>query len=360
LNLATLGWNPFFEQHFGPFRSQELTPARIARECRQSYLVLCEHGELSAQTSGKLRHTAVARSDLPAVGDWVAIQPRLEEGKATIHGVLPRKSRFSRKTAGALTEEQIVAANVDTVFLVSGLDRDFNLRRIERYLILAWDSGASPVILLNKADLCPDVEAHVGEVESIAFGVPIHPISAKQRQGLDALRQYLRSGQTVALLGSSGVGKSTLVNGLLGVERQQVGSVRQSDGKGRHITSHRELILLPDGGVIVDNPGMREIQMWVGNEGLAETFEDIEELAARCRFKDCGHGGEPGCAIAAALADGTLDQARYDSYLKLQREIRYVESRHDQKLRSAEREKWKRISKAGRDRVKLKRKGLLK
>jgi len=360
LNLATLGWNPFFDQHYYDFRSQGLSPARVAREYGHSYLVLCEHGELSAQVSGKLRHSAVETSDFPAVGDWVAIQPRLDEGKATIHAVLPRKTSFSRKVAGALTEEQIVAANVDTVFLVSGLDSDFNVRRIERYLTLAWDCGAVPVIVLNKADLCSAVNARVTEVESIAFGVPIHPISAKEKQGLTVLHQYLRPGETVALLGSSGVGKSTLINSLLGVEQQRVGSVREFDGKGRHVTTHRELVLLPDGGVLIDNPGMRELQMWGGDEGLAETFDDVEELAARCRFNDCRHDSEPGCAIRAALDDGALDQARYESYLKLQREIRYVERRRDQKASSVEREKWKKLGKWSRSREKLKKRGLVR
>jgi len=360
LNLATLGWNPFFDQHFNGCRSQGLSPARVAREYGQSYLVLCEHGELSAQVSGKLRHSALERSDLPAVGDWVAIQPRLDEGKATIHAVLPRKSSFSRKVAGAITEEQIVAANVDTVFLVSGLDSDFNVRRIERYLTLAWDCGAVPVIVLNKADLCAEVEAHVAEVESIAFGVPVYPISAKEKRGLTVLHQYLKLGETVALLGSSGVGKSTLINSLLGVEHRRVGSVREFDGKGRHVTTHRELVLLPEGGMLIDNPGMRELQMWGSDEGLAETFDDIGDLAAGCRFSDCRHDSEPGCAIRAALDDGTLDQARFRSYLKLQREVRYVESRRDQKERLAEREKWKKLGKWGRNRQKLRKRGLVR
>jgi len=360
LDLATLGWNPFFDHYFDGFRTQGLSPARIAREYRQSYLVLCEHGELSAQVSGKLRHSALERSDLPAVGDWVVIQPRLDEGKATIHAVLPRKSSFSRKVAGALTEEQIVAANVDTVFLVSGLDSDFNVRRIERYLTLAWDCGAVPVIVLNKADLCAEVDTCVAEAESIAFGVPIHPISAKEKQRLTVLHQYLKSGETVALLGSSGVGKSTLINSLLGVERQRVGSVREFDGKGRHVTTHRELVLLPSGAVVIDNPGMRELQMWGGDEGLTETFDDIEQMIARCRFSDCRHDGEPGCAVRAALEEGTMDQARFRSYLKLQREIRYVERRRDQKASSVEREKWKKLGKWSRSREKLRKRGLVK
>ena len=360
MNLATLGWNPLLDQHFEGFRSQGLSPARVAREYGQCYLVLCEQGELSAQVSGKLRHSAVERSDLPAVGDWVAIRPRFDEGKATIHAVLPRKSKFSRKTAGDITEEQVVATNVDTVFLVSGLDGDFNVRRIERYLTLAWEGGANPVIVLNKMDLCADVDAHVAEVELIAFGVPIHPVSAKEKRGLDALRHYLQPGETAALLGSSGVGKSTLINSLLGVERQRVGSVREFDGKGRHVTSHRELVLLPGGGVLIDNPGMREIQLWGDEEGLAEGFADIEKLAAQCRFRDCRHDGEPGCAIGEVLESGTLDAGRWRSYLKLQRELKYLESRQDQKACLLEKERWKRLGKWSRDRQVLRKKGLVR
>jgi len=278
MKLGDLGWNGFFNQHFERFRNRDFAPGRIACEHKRIYTIYTEHGELVAEVSGRFRHSADSRSEFPTVGDWVAIQARPEEGNATIHALLPRKSSFSRKAplAGGpaygpgRTEEQVLVANVDTVFLVSGLDGDFNVRRIERYLTLAWDSGATPVIVLNKADVCEGVEAYVQEVDSIAFGIPIHPVSAITHQGLDALRAYLRHGQTVAMLGSSGVGKSTLINSLLGTERQQIGAVRESDGRGRHITTQRELILLPGGGVIIDNPGLRELQLWGDEEGLKE------------------------------------------------------------------------------------------
>jgi len=357
LNLATLGWNPFFDQHFSPFRSQGLAPARVVREHGQSYQVLSERGELSARVAGRLLRGTPMSSDLPVVGDWVAIQARPDEGKGTIHAILPRKSRFSRKVTRSKSEEQIVAANVDTVFLMSGLDADFNTRRIERYLALAWDSGADPVIVLNKTDVCADVERCVAEVESVAFGVPIHPVSAKEMRGLDALRRYLLPGQTIALLGSSGVGKSTLLNRLLGAERQATASVRESDCKGRHVTSHRELVLLPGGGMIIDNPGMRELQMWAHEEVLAGTFQDVEELAARCRFSDCLHDSEPGCAIREALANRVLDPARLRSYHRLQREIRHMEARRAEKARLGERAKKRQREKRNRGRQLPKAKG---
>ncbi len=262
---------------------------------------------------------------------------------------MPRKSKFSRKTVGNKTEEQIVAANVDTVFLVSGLDGDFNPRRIERYLILAWESGANPVIVLNKSDLCNSLESCLAEVEAIALGVPIVVLSATNHQGLDALTSYLQPGQTVALLGSSGVGKSTITNQLQGEVVQAVQSVRQGDDRGKHTTTHRQLILLPTGGLIIDTPGMREIQIWAGEESLQETFADIETLAQECRFRDCQHHKEPGCAVQQALAEELLDYSRFLSYQKLQKELAYSARKQDQRAQLAEKERWKKIHKAMRN-----------
>ncbi len=344
MNLIKLGWNPLLNQYFQEFRKQGLFPARIAKEHKLLYLVYSEQGELRAEISGKFRHRTLSRSSFPKVGDWVVVTVRPEEGKATIHALLPRKNSFSRKVAGENTEEQIVAANIDTVFLVSGLDGDFNLQRIERYLTLTWDSGISPVILLNKTDICFEVEACIEKVESIAFGVPIHPISAKKNEGLHILRQYLDKGKTVVLLGSSGVGKSTIINSLLGLECQSVRSVRETDSHGRHTTSDRELILLPSGGMIIDNPGMRELQVWGEGEGLQTTFRDIDKLTLRCRFRDCSHQSEPGCAVQGALEEGTLESKRFQSYLKLKKELRYLATRKDKKSRLAEKEKWKKLS----------------
>lgn len=337
MNLAELGWNAAFEQRFAEFANGGLSASRVVREDRQLYTVVCEEGTLAAEVSGKMRHEAGSRSDFPAVGDWVAIQPRADEGKATIHAVLPRKSAFIRKEAGSRTEGQVLAANVDTVFLVVGLDHDFNPRRVERYLTVAWDSGANPVVVLNKADVCPDIAACVEAVEGVAMGVPVHVVSAATREGLDALETYVAAGQTVAFLGSSGVGKSSLINCLLGEDRLEVRAVREDDSRGRHTTTHRELIVLPNGGVVIDTPGMRELQLWTDDGSVERTFEDIETLARECRFRDCRHEAEPGCAVQQGIADGDLDPARFGSYRKLQRELRHIEARKDDKARLTER-----------------------
>jgi len=344
VNLIELGWNPFFNQYFQQFKKQGLSPARIAKEHKFLYVVYCEHGDLRAEVSGKFRHRTLSRSSFPKVGDWVVVTVRPEEGKATIHALLPRNNSFSRKVAGQNTEEQIVAANIDTVCIVSGLDGDFNIQRIERYLTLTWDSETNPVIVLNKIDICSEVEACIEKVESIAFGVPIHAISAKKNEGLHILRQYLDAGKTVVLLGSSGVGKSTIINSLLGLQRQSVHSVRETDSHGKHTTSDRELIILPNGGMIIDNPGMREVQLWIDGEDLGENFRDIEDLASRCRFRDCQHQSEPECAVLQALEDRILGPKRFQSYLKLKKELRYLVTRKDQKSRPAEKDKWKKLS----------------
>jgi ribosome biogenesis GTPase len=346
MNLELLGWSDFFSKSFESHRQAGYTVGRVALEHKNTYIIYTERGELSAEVTGKMRYRAAERQDFPAVGDWVVISVREAEKKATIHAVLPRKSKFSRKTVGEKTDEQIVATNVDTVFLVSGLDGDFNLRRIERYLILVWESGANPVIILNKADLCDDVERCREDVEAIALGVPIIILSAVNNQGLDALISYLSQGQTGALLGSSGVGKSTITNQLAGRVIQAVQEVRQGDDRGRHTTTHRELIVLPSGGLLVDTPGMREIQIWAGDEGLQETFADIKTLAMQCRFHNCQHEQEPGCAVQKAIEDGILDYKRFLSHQKLQKELGYLERKQDRKAYLVEKERWKKITKS--------------
>ncbi len=352
MDLDILGWNDSLASHFADLQRLDiaLTPARVVRELRGTYTVLGDFGapleQLTAQVAGRMRHQAAARDDFPAVGDWVAVQPRSNEGTATIQAILPRHSAFVRQAVGGITEAQVVAANVDTVFIVAGLDQEFNLRRLERYVTLAWESGADPVLVLNKADLCPALDDVLARTQTIALGVPIHPISAAQGQGLRELGDYLRPGVTVALLGSSGVGKSTLINSLLGEERLRVGAVRADDSQGRHTTTHRELIVLPGGGMIIDNPGMRELQLWADAGSLDQAFGDVEALAARCRFADCRHGSEPGCAVRAALEAGTLDPARWDSYLKLQRELRFLETRQSQRAAIDEKARVKRFNRA--------------
>lgn len=344
MNLDDMGWDANWNKQFEQFAIQGLCPARVACEHREAYDIWSAAGVMRAEISGRFRHDHPVRAEWPAVGDWIATAPRPEEGAATIHDVLPRRSRFSRKAAGDKTEEQVVAANVDAVFLVSGLDGDFNVRRIERYLTLAWESGARPVIVLNKADVCPDVDGATAEVEAIAFGAPIIVASASTHRGLEELRAAIRPGMTGAFLGSSGVGKSSLVNAMLDAPRQTTQSVRDDDSRGRHTTTTRDLFLLPGGGMVIDTPGMRELQLWADDEGLAHTFADVEAFAAQCRFADCTHTGEPGCAVKDALDSGALSQERFRSYRKLEREIHYFNLRKDQSARSIEKNRWRKVA----------------
>ena len=341
MNLKQLGWNQYFEKAFKSYQNGNYTVGRIALEHKGIYRVFSEAGSLLAEVTGKMRHLAKESSDFPAVGDWVVISTRKEEQKATIHAVLPRKSKFSRKKAGLTTEEQIVASNIDTVFLVNALNTDFNLRRIERYLLLAWESGANPVIILSKSDLCEDIDRKIAEVEKVALGVPIHAISAEQREGLNQLTPYLEEGQTIALLGSSGTGKSTLTNTLYGANVLNVNSIRENDDKGRHTTTHRELVLLQDGGIMIDTPGMRELQLWEAEEGISQGFTDIEDLTVQCKFTDCQHNSEPGCAVQEALSKSTLSKERFNNYQKLQRELAYLERKENQRTALAKKAKWR-------------------
>lgn len=353
-DLTSFGWDEFFEVNFSPYARNGFTCGRVALEHKNLFRVYTKYGEVLAEISGKLRHEAVNRSDLPAVGDWVVIRSRPERGRVIIHAVLPRRTSFARKIAGSRTEEQVVGANIDTVFLLTSLNQDFSLRRIERYLVIAWESGANPIIILSKSDLCDRVAERITEVRAVAGGVPIHAVSVVTGCGLEDIAQYFKRGQTVAMLGSSGVGKSTLINHLAGVDLK-VQTVREHDDRGRHTTTHRELVLLSAGGLVLDTPGMRELQLWEGNESLQLVFNDIEALAAQCFFSDCRHQHEPRCAVRDALAAGTIDAGRYQSYEKLQKEFQYLARRRDKLSEIVEKKKWKKLSRIATERARLKR-----
>jgi ribosome biogenesis GTPase len=341
--LAQLGWN---DELAAEFAETGLEPGRVVVQHRGAWEVATETDDVLVEITGRLRHAA-APGELPVVGDWVG----LREGQIDV--VLSRRSKFSRKTAFTEISEQVLVANVDVAFLVMGLDeRDYSIRRLERYLTTAWEGGATPVIVLNKADLASDLEGAVAETEAVAFGVPVHVVTATEGEGVEVLRPHLADGRTGVLLGSSGVGKSTLINALLGEGRLATGEVR-SDGRGRHTTTHRELLVLPEGGVLIDTPGLRELQLWETDGGLDKAFADVAELIAECKFSDCAHETEPGCAVRAALADGSLPAERWESYVKLQRELAHLERKLDPKLRADERKKWAAISKAHRQRRKI-------
>ncbi len=345
--LADMGWDASFEQKMAPYADAGMIPARVVRQDKGIYTVRARSSSLAAGVAGRLRHDAASQADLPVVGDWVALKPRRGDGPAVIHAVLERRSCFSRKEAGSRTAEQALCANVDTAFIVSSLvgDRGFVPRRIERYLTLAWDTEVEPVGVLNKRDLCEDVTSHVTRAEEIAQGVPVFAVSALTGEGVEATFAHLNQGKTAVLLGPSGVGKSSLINSLLGEEAVKTGMVRADDGRGRHVTSWRELIVLPGRGVIIDTPGMRELQLWADDVALDGSFSDISTLAAGCRFRDCMHQSEPGCAVRAAVEDGTIEAARLESYLRQQIELNYLDRRRDQQAKKIEQDKWKAIHK---------------
>jgi ribosome biogenesis GTPase len=325
-NLRKYGLSERFEQAVAMYDG--LFPARVTEQHRDLYRVVTEAGEMSAKASGKLAYGADSQMSFPAVGDWVMVdRERVDYGDAVIYHILRRKSAFTRQAPGTANEQQIVAANIDTVFICVSLNEDFNLRRIERYLTIAWDSMAEPVIVLTKSDLCYDLPRILGELSTVSAGADVVVCTAKDEQpmgsesSLQAVTSYIGEGQTVAFIGSSGVGKSTLINRLMGRDVLAVKDIRENDGRGRHTTTHRQLLLLPGGGIVIDTPGMRELQIYTGN--LSKTFYDIEELATGCRFSNCTHMSEPGCIVRKAIIDGRLSEKRLESFMKLRREMSY-------------------------------------
>jgi ribosome biogenesis GTPase len=349
MELHALGWNAGWKAALSQLDPVgRLVAGRVAREDRGSYVVYCERRAVRAGVSGGLRHRADARTDFPVVGDWVGLHAGGSADAARIEFILPRHSLIARKASGDSAAPQPIAANVDWLLICCGLDGDFNLRRIERYLTMAWACGVRPLVLLTKADQCDDAEARRQQVADLTPGLPVAVLSALSGQGVRELHDQLR-GATATLVGSSGVGKSTLINTLLGGALLKTAAVRSHDQRGRHTTTFRQMFLLPRGGLIIDTPGMRELQAWAGEGDVDQSFNDIDKLAAGCRFRDCTHHGEPGCRVQAALQDGELEAGRWESYCKQLREARYLETREDPAALAAQRRKWKVIHKSARD-----------
>jgi ribosome biogenesis GTPase len=357
MSLKELGWDAYFARLWRENLVVGWVPGRVVSQHRGLWRIAGDFEERWAAPSGKMRAVAVGSSDWPAVGDWVAAEVPESGKQATIHGVLARRSQFVRKTAGKRVAQQVIVANVDTAFIVVALDRDFNLRRLERYLAQGKESGARVVVLLNKTDECGELAERVAEVERVAMGVPVFALSARHGHAVGALDAFLAAGQTVVLLGSSGAGKSTLVNRLLGQDLQDVGPIRESDSRGRHTTTARELLVLPGGAMVIDTPGLRELQLWEAAEGVAETFADVDEIAAQCRFGNCRHEDEPGCAVRAALDAGTLDRARLENRWKLEREQKFLAQKMDPDAMKEEKHKVKLQMREVRQKYKQRDKG---
>lgn len=352
MNLKDLGWTEAFQESFDALGLDGLVPARVFREDKGFYQVYCQEGRFTAEVTGRFIHHTSGKADFPAVGDWVAVDIAKTDKTAVIHDLVKRASCFSRQSAGTSTGQQVLASNIDTAFLVSGMDQEFNPRRIERYLTLAGECRIPSVIVLNKVDLCEDTDGPLKSMRAIAGEIPVLMVSALAGIGMGAFDEYLTPGRTTVFLGSSGVGKSTLINHLMGYQRQQIGEVREYDGKGRHTTTRREMIRLPDGAWVIDTPGMREIQLWADEESLKRAFEDVVIISAGCRFRDCEHLDEPGCAALAAVESGELDPKRLQSYLKQKEELRQDALKRKKREQKVERGKWNKIRKQGTSRKK--------
>lgn len=344
-NLNYLGWDKYLENNFKPYEQQNLYTGRVAVENKTNYLLYTSFGEVSGEISGKLFFNSESLSELPKVGDWVVVSLFDNNTKAVIHNVLPRKTKISRKSADKKTEEQIIAANVDVVFIVQSLDENFNINRMERYLAAVNQSGALPVAILNKSDICDDADYKKQLVEKVQPGLDVINVSALTGEGIDNLKIYFSLGKTIVFVGSSGVGKSSLINKITGIEMQKMNSVSDANSKGKHTTTKRELIILPDGGLLIDTPGMREFGLWDAAEGLSKTFSEFEELALKCKFKDCTHTHETNCAVVEAVENGSVSKPQYENYIKMRKEIKYLETKQDFFAKLEEKRKWKNIHK---------------
>jgi ribosome biogenesis GTPase len=358
LELENLGFNVEYQTGFQGLNQPELVPARVTGKTRNSFHVMGEFGERIANISVSKYYKGTQNNFYPVVGDWAAVALKPSGHNCLIEAVLPRKSKIARQVSGGrdrysggATAEQVIAANVDLIFIVGSLDgsRNLNPNKIERYLALARASSASPVIILNKLDLCADAGAQIKAVQRIAASIPVLAVSATQTEGLERLKIHITRGSTAVFLGPSGVGKSSIINALLGNAHLKVGAVRESDFRGRHTTTAQELILIPGGGAVIDTPGIREIQLWVDEEELNGAFPDIELLARACRFRDCTHSSEPGCAVKQAIEAGTLEARRLENFRKLGKEVRYLEARQNDLVQVEEKKKWKKISQWQKD-----------
>lgn len=345
IDLHSLGWNDFFNESFNKIDNNEYQCARVAVENKTNYILLTEHGEALGEVSGKFLFEAEKQSELPKVGDWAVITLFNNNEQAVIHQILPRRTKISRKSADRKIDEQVIASNIEMVFIVQALDDNFNINRLERYLAVVYQGGAKPVAVLNKTDLCNDVEEKINLVKERTGIEDLVPISALNLEGLDRIKNLIMPGSTIAFIGSSGVGKSTLINALLGYDRFTTNEVREQDSRGKHTTTRREMVILPSGGILIDTPGMRELGLWNADEGLSQTFSEFSEFAEHCKYADCTHVHEAGCAVLDALSRGEISKQRYENYIKLLKEMKYLESKQNISAQIEEKRKWKSIHK---------------